>query len=156
MPGAETQNCRTPLVLAQNVEVVPQGGGLFTARLPVRIETLGNTLITPNGRLDLFWNQGPPVSISTSLCENNTTDVTKTYLERTNLSCVGAPYDFGVFSIRAFVCRGSSCQRSADAANLPFQVTRADLGCPEPPLFGCDDGTQPWASTGRMTTRSAS
>ncbi len=136
----ETQNCRTPVIIAQAVEVVSQGGGLFTARLPVRLETLGNTMITPNGRLDLFWNQGPPVSLSTSLCENNTTDVTKTYLERSNLSCAGAPYDFGVFSVRAFVCRGAgSCERFADAANLPFRVTKADLGCPEPPLFGCDD-----------------
>ncbi len=137
-PGAETQNCRTPVVLAQTPEIVSQGSGLFSARLPVRIETLGNTLITPNGRLDLFWNQGPPVSLSTSLCENNTTDVTRTYLERRDLSCAGAPYDFGVFSVRALVCTGSSCQRSADAANLPFRVTKADLGCPEPPFYGCN------------------
>lgn len=138
-PGAETQNCRTPVVIVQPLEVVAEGGGLLTARLPVRFETLGNTLITPNGRLNLFWNQGPPVSLSTSLCENNTTDVTRTYLERTHLSCQGAPYDFGVFSVRGLVCAGSSCQRSADAANLPFRVTASDLGCPEPPLFGCND-----------------
>lgn len=141
-PGAPSfRNCQKPTLVSKGVVVVPQGPGLFEARLSVKLETPynSNASIPGNQKVDLFWKTGSPADPSLDLCENNLTDVTTTYLSQPNLSCAGAPYDFGTYSLRAMVCRGGgACQQFEDAANLPFKVTPRHLKCIEPPLFGCN------------------
>jgi RHS repeat-associated protein len=66
----------------------------------------------------------------------------ETYIRATGLSCAGAPYDLGVYSVRAIVCSGGgSCQKITDFNGLQFQVSKQHLGCPVPLWDTCTTPT---------------
>jgi hypothetical protein len=135
-------NCQAPVLSGPFVEVVDTGGGTFEARLVLDAIAYWNSEADagPNSKLDLWWTQAPTATHpTTSLCENNSTDRTYTYLAKTGLTCAGAPYDFGVYSLRATVCPGSSCQRTASRSGMAFQVTAEDLGCKIPRKNDCKE-----------------
>ena len=153
-----THNCRIPTVSGPSLEVLPEAGGTYTARLSLEVHAPWNdwaASANPNGTLDMLWFNTASVpslcstGFVTSLCDYLDSDDTRSYLERTGLSCGGAPYSFGVFSFRAQVCGGGClceqfptlcpCWRKVDHNNLSFTVTAADLGCPVPPKDPCDD-----------------
>jgi YD repeat-containing protein len=139
-------NCQTPETAPQGVEIVqtgttPSGGGIFEARLSVEVKARWNSKadIGPNGKLDMWWRSGGTATHPTSdLCEHNTTDRVYTQLRFESLSCDGAPYSLGTYSMRAVVCGGSTCQRISDESGLSVQVTKEMLGCPDPPKESCN------------------
>ena len=75
---------------------------------------------------------------SVSICEYLSSDRTQCWLEQKDLTCAGAPYNFGLFSFRAQTCGGeapcnfpfpNTCGRWAVKNNVAFSVTKAMLGC---------------------------
>ncbi len=79
---------------APELEIVEQGGGLKTARLTFEVFAPWNAEApSPNGTLDMIWFNRPEVcqaGAQVSICEYLTTDTTRCYLQRTNLTCAGA------------------------------------------------------------------
>jgi RHS repeat-associated protein len=134
-------NCVPPMAGGTRIDILPAGGGNFEARLVVSVTAPSNTdPNTPDGaRLNLYWAQGStPTNPTTSLCQAHAQNRAETYLAET-VNCAGAPYDFGLYSVRAVVCEGISCQKMTDFPGLPFKVTKSMLGCPEPPKSSCCD-----------------
>ena len=150
-------NCRTPSVDGPFVDVISQGGGKFTARLRMNVQAPWNEwarISNPNGTLDMLWFNTPTVpaacatGYSVSICEYLQSDRTQCWIEQKDLTCAGAPYNFGLFSFRAQTCGGeapcnfpfpNTCGRWVDRNNLAFSVTKAMLGCPVPPKDDCKD-----------------
>jgi RHS repeat-associated protein len=132
--------CQQPTIKSTRIDIVPQGDGTFQARLVARVEAPSNpTQPQVEARLQLYWNAGGTATHpTTSLCQHATTASAETFLVYPGLTCDGAPYDLGTYSLRAIVCLGAGCQRIADASGLSFQVSKQALGCPEPPAWGCD------------------
>ena len=153
-----THNCRDPTVSGPSLEVLPEPGGTFTVRLTLDVRAPWNdwaATSNPNGTLDMLWFDTASVpaqcgtGFNAAVCEYLGSDRTRCFLQRTGLSCGGAPYSFGTFSFRAQVCGGGCfceqnpalcpCWRKVDRNNLSFTVTASDLGCPTPPKDDCDD-----------------
>ena len=155
------RSCRFPIVPAQpEIEVIPEPDGEFTARMVFEVTAPYNgeagdpfdPNYHPNGTLDMLWFTtsqvcGSGATIST--CEYLESDATRCYLEQRNLTCEGAPYDFGTYSFRAQVCGGQGpcgnpfpppCGRWTDRNNAHFVVTKKMLGC-EPPTEDCESCT---------------
>ena len=142
-------NCRPVIVPAQpEIEVIPQPGGTFNARMTFQVTApwnkeagdSGSPDYNPNGTLDMLWFSGATVcSGSVSICEYFSSDVTRCFIEKTALTCGGAPYNFGTYSFRAQVCQGPgpcgfpfppACGRWQDRNNLAFLVPKSLLpGC---------------------------
>ena len=107
----------------------------------------------PNGRLNIFWFDGN--GQNPSLCQYLATDHVYTYIEKEGLTCAGAPYSFGSYTVRADTCQGACppfhpcfpncaacgwCGKSKQIS-VSFTVTKSDLGCPVPPPDDCSTGT---------------
>ena len=134
----------------QGIEIIQtgaggDGAGIFAARLVVDVKVPWNGAGQPTtggsiSKLDLYWVQGPMATIFTQVkCEYGSSDRTYTILQRSGLTCNGAPYDFGVYSLRAVVCPGAgSCEKRTDLNGMPLQVTAEMLGCPDPPKEACN------------------
>ncbi len=108
------KNCQDPVVAGSRVEVAPQPGGIFEARLVVDVKAPWNSHSSTIGaaKLHLFWRRGSPATNpTTSLCQLTSTDRGETYVVKTGLTCAGAPYDFGTYSLRALVCQGIAYQK---------------------------------------------
>ncbi|HEV2844487.1 MAG TPA: hypothetical protein VG477_06555, partial [Thermoanaerobaculia bacterium] len=158
--GCSFNNCQTPQVSGPNFETIPQGGGLFTVRMTMTVTAPWNKFYAPsqpNGALDMTWFNVSPAPApwtgggSPSLCEESNSDVVPTYVEQGSLSCAGAPYDFGSYSLRSSVCGGPCpppffpncgaigwCGRWVDSNGLAFYVPKSMLGCPgDPPNDSC-------------------
>ncbi len=150
-------NCRVPIVTGPTIDTFPQGGGKFTARMRMDVRAPWNhdaRIFNPNGTLDMFWYNTATVpevcdtGFDVSICEYLNSDHTQCWLEKKDLTCAGAPYNFGFFSFRAQTCGGESpcgfpfpntCGRWTDKENLAFSVTKAMLGCKVPPKDDCKD-----------------
>ena len=133
--------CVPPISGGTRIDILPGGGGNFEARLVATVTAPSNIdPATPDvARLNLYWTTGStPTNPTTSLCQAHVQNKAETYIAET-VTCAGAPYDFGLFSLRAIVCEGSSCQKKIDFAGVPFKVTKSMLGCPEPPKSSCCD-----------------
>ena len=83
-----------------------------------------------------------------SLCEYLASDRVDTYVEQTGLTCAGAPYSFGTYSLRASTCGGPCpppffpscgffCGKWVDTGGLDFTVTAGMMGCPMPKKWSC-------------------
>ncbi len=131
-------NCQQPRIQSTRIDIVPQGNGTFEARLVAYVEAPAN-LNNALSKLQLFWTSGGTATHPTStFCPHETSNSAETYLTYPGLTCQGAPYNLGTFSLRAVVCNGGgSCQRNDDKPGLQFQVTPQMLGCPEPPPARC-------------------
>jgi len=150
-------NCRTPTVTGPTIDTFPQGGGKYTARMRMDVRAAWNQwakISNPNGTLDMLWYNTPTVpeacdtGFAVTICEYLNSDHTECWLEQKDLTCAGAPYNFGLFSFRAQTCGGespcnfpfpNSCGRWVDKENLAFSVTKAMLGCLVPPKDDCKD-----------------
>jgi hypothetical protein len=150
-------NCRQPVVSGPTIDITPQGGGKYTARLKMDVKApwnLWSKSINPNGTLDMHWYNTPTVpgicdtGFSTAICEYLDSDHTQCWVQQKDLTCAGAPYNFGFYSFRAETCGGQgscnfpfppTCGRWTDKNNLEFSVTKAMLGCPLPPKDDCKD-----------------
>lgn len=132
------KNCQKPVSKGTRIDVVETGAGSYEARLVVDVEAPWNSASSTISflKLHLYWSQGATAGISPSLCQHNITDRAETYLAYGGLTCEGAPYDLGVYSLLAVVCQGG-CQQSTPVEGLSFTVTKAMLGCPEPPKWSC-------------------
>jgi RHS repeat-associated protein len=111
----------------------------------------GSSYYNPNGTLDMFWYNRATVpapcdsGYQVTICEYFASDKTRCYLERKDLTCSGAPYNFGTYSFRAQVCGGErpcglppgGCGKWVDSNNLAFVVTKSKLGCPVPRKNDC-------------------
>lgn len=132
------KNCQKPVHKGTRIDVVETGGRTYEARLVVDVEAPWNSAAASSFfKLKLYWSQGSVAGPSATLCQHNITDRAETYLHYGGLTCDGAPYDLGVFSLRAVVCEGISCQQVTPIEGLSFTVTPQDLGCPEPPKWSC-------------------
>ncbi|HWM91166.1 MAG TPA: RHS repeat-associated core domain-containing protein [Thermoanaerobaculia bacterium] len=139
--GNPLKVCQTPVDEGHRIDVVENPAGVFEARLVVRVRAPWNSdsATLSSAKLHLFWQAGATASHpTTSLCQNNLSDRLETWLAFPSLSCGGAPYNLGVYSLRAIVCQnGGSCQKITDFNALPFTVTKQMLGCPEPAKWSC-------------------
>jgi RHS repeat-associated protein len=150
------RNCRNPEVpLEPEIEVVVEPDGQFTARLVFDVVARWNQeagdqdlqFDNSNGTLQILWfASGSLCSGTVGSCNYRASDRTRTYLEKNDLTCAGAPYDFGTYSIRVQTCQGEgpcpflfplSCGREVDRVGKAFVVTAEDLGCPVPPPERC-------------------
>jgi len=152
-------NCQNPTVGSPSISILPQGGGVFTARMTVTVTAPWNQSVAvsnPNGTLDMTWfdtSTAPTPWTSggnPSLCEYLASDRVQTYVEKTGLTCSGAPYSYGTYSLRASTCSGpcpppffpscgSFCGKWVDTGGLEFTVTAAMMGCPAPKKWSCPD-----------------
>ena len=163
---AGTYNCVAPIATPQGVQILGGSGGTYTARLTVDVVAPFNTWAglnnnNPNGTLQLTWYDSPSVpdicdtSVSTSLCSLKSTDHGQFWLDKTGLTCAGAPYDF-VVSALFFTCQQPTCPcemltgdpncncngvTSQPLSNLHITVPKASLpGCTPPPEFCTEAG----------------
>jgi len=124
-------NCQQAVVSGPTIQIIPQGGGVFTAHLVMNVTAPWNFWATtndPNGTLSMLWfdvSPAPPPFTSggdPSLCQYTASDVVNTWVEKTGLTCAGAPYNFGTYSLRSMTCGGpcpppcSSSWRSSSAS----------------------------------------
>jgi RHS repeat-associated protein len=150
-------NCQVPTVGSPAISVLPQGGGVFTARMSVTVTAPWNQSVAssnPNGTLDMTWfdTSSAPTPWTSggnpSLCEYLASDRVDTYVEQTGLTCSGAPYSFGTYSLRASTCGGPCplpffpscgffCGKWVDTGGLDFTVTAGMMGCPMPKKWSC-------------------
>ena len=86
----------------------------------------------PNTIVNIYWAPGSDPSAAGTVCQWGSGDRIFTFWQKAGLTCDGAPYDFGAYSLRAFSCQNTGCERYAEEIGIPFQVTKADLGCPQP------------------------
>lgn len=134
------KNCQTPVIAGTRIDVVPTGSGTSEARLVVDVKASWNTqAFSTDFKLKLFWSTGAtPTHPTTSLCQHTSTDRAETYLRFDGLTCAGAPYSLGTYSLQAVVCDGAgSCEKATDVPDLQILVTKQMLGCPEPPKSSC-------------------
>jgi RHS repeat-associated protein len=135
-----TYNCVVPMVTPQGVQILGGSGGSFTARLPLDVVAPFNNWAStnnPNGTLQVFWYDAPSVpdicatGISMSLCSLMNTDHGQFWLDKTGLTCAGAPDDF-VVSALAFSCQQPNCplceQRTGDPNCICHASTSSPLG----------------------------
>jgi RHS repeat-associated protein len=162
--SSSLQNCQQPMVGAPAFSLTPQPDGSSVARWTLDIQIPWNQWSSQNGGsagtpLEVFWYNGS--SASAAACGSDptvcpryaATDEAVTFYQVAGLTCAGAPYTFGPFSMRAqtcggpcsgcnffCVCTGSHDQPDyTDKNNLIFKVTKAMLHCPEPPKSSCCD-----------------
>ncbi|HEX9941347.1 MAG TPA: hypothetical protein VGG03_04975, partial [Thermoanaerobaculia bacterium] len=159
--GCSFNNCQTPPPpTGPRFEPILQPDGRFTVRMKVTVTAPWNQYYAasnPNGTLDVTWFNVSPAPApwtsggSPSLCEYFDSDRVQTYVQKPDLTCAGAPYDFGTYSLRASVCGGPCpppyypncasigwCGRWTDANGFAFYVSKSVLGCPDdPPKGGC-------------------
>ncbi len=161
--GCSFAVCRDPAVTGPAIEPIVEADGSLTARLTMYVEALwngvagdsssGSRYYFPDGTLNMTWyklDHVPDVCESAPKlvrCNWRSSDRAKCYVEMTNLSCNGAPYDFGTYSFRAETCGGPGtcdftpgCGHWVDRAPIEFIVTKAALGCPNPPKQNCGAG----------------
>jgi hypothetical protein len=150
-------NCKVPQVEGPFIEATLEANGTYTARLGFEVTARWNRWAAtddnnPNGTLGIEWFRSSSFcSGQSSVCPYRDSDKTRCWLEEEGLTCGGAPYDFGVYSMRANVCNGGfgscfcqanplfcGCWRKVDRPAIPFVVTKADLGCPDPPKEACN------------------
>jgi len=137
--GAPFQNCQPPELLDRQIEVIENPPGVFEARLLVEVKApFNSTAIT--GKLVLFWNEGAnAASNTTTLCQMDPKNHAYTLVFENGLTCGGAPYLFGLYSLRGITCRFSgSCEKQTDLEALSFLVTGQMLGCPVIPTDDCE------------------
>jgi RHS repeat-associated protein len=130
--GGQLKNCQTPELLPPRIRVISSGTNTFEAQLAVEARAPWNSDsgVLSAGRIKLFWG-------SFDLCENGATDRPETYLAFGGLTCAGAPYNLGTYSLNAVVCQGGgSCQKSVQVTGMVAAVSKAML-CPEPPKWTC-------------------
>ena len=152
-------NCQNPTIGSPAISILPQGGGSFTARMSVTVTAPWNQSVAssnPNGTLDMTWfdTSSAPTPWTSggnpSLCEYLASDRVDTYVEKTGLTCSGAPYSYGTYSLRASTCGGpcpppffpscgSFCGRWVETGGMDFTVTAAMMGCPTPKKWSCPD-----------------
>lgn len=140
--GGSLKVCQTPTNEGTRIDIIPGAGGTFEARLVagVRAQWNSDSSQLSAAKLKLWWQAGGTATHPTSdLCQNNSSDRLETYLRETGLTCAGAPYSFGVYSLRAVVCSGSGCQRFTDFNGLDFTVTKSMLGCTTPLPYSCKE-----------------
>jgi RHS repeat-associated protein len=134
-----TYNCVVPIVTPQGVQILGGSGGSFTARLPLDVVAPFNNWATtnnPNGTLQVFWYDSPSVpdicttGIAMSLCSLANTDHGQFWLDKTGLTCGGAPYDF-VVSALAFSCQQPSCACEQIAGGNPNCICFASTSSPQ-------------------------
>ena len=179
--GCAFNNCQVPTVTGPTFDVLPQGGGVFTVRMVMTVVSPWNEYYAsslPNNTLDMIWFDVSPAPApftsggDPSLCEYLSSDKVHTYVEETGLTCSGAPYSFGTYSLRSSTCGGPCftypscpgwCGKLTDNNGLDFTVTAAMLGCPSPkkwscpsegscPTCGCTDGPSGPAGSGPGAT----
>ncbi|MBV8201343.1 MAG: hypothetical protein JOZ15_12035, partial [Acidobacteria bacterium] len=121
-----TYNCQPPIATAQGVQLIPAGGGTYTARLPVDVVAPFNSWAianSPPGTLQVLWYDAATVpdicngNVASSLCSfangqqvgtHFGTDHGLTWLDKNGLTCAGAPYDFVVSALFS-TCQQPSC-----------------------------------------------
>jgi RHS repeat-associated protein len=164
--GCSLANCLPPQVTSTRIDVLPTGGGTFEAHLVVEVRAPWNQWASthaPSGTLNALWFAASPVPAwcapslpAVGLCQYNLSDHVETYVRQTGLTCAGAPYSFGSFSVQLQTCaQPCNCQFSARPNCIcgpnntnatwtnvddlpPFVVTKAALGCPTPPKEACN------------------
>lgn len=146
-PPPTGEGCRGSLKVCQKpvadhrIDVKETAPGIFEARLVARVYAPWNSHLDTlsSAKLHIYWREGATAAHpTTSLCQNNSSDQLETFLVAGGLSCSGAPYNLGVYSLRAIVCQGAgNCQQTTDLNALQFTVTKQTLGCPEPPKWSC-------------------
>jgi RHS repeat-associated protein len=157
--GCSFNYCQTPQVEGTpTFQLFPQPDGSVTARMVVQVTAPWNETAqqsNPNGTLDMTWFDVSPAPVpwtsggNPSLCEYLASDRVNTYVEKTGLTCAGAPYDFGTYSLRASMCGGPCpppffpncgpfCGRWIDKGGYEFKITKKMLNCPEPKRWDCD------------------
>jgi hypothetical protein len=151
------------------VQILPTGGGTYTARLPLDVVAPFNSWAiahSPSGTLQIFWYDAPAVpdicdsSVASSLCSiaNATpqgTDHGLTWLDKTGLTCAGAPYDFKVSALFS-ACQQPSCaceQVYGDPYCICFASTATtlnglDINVPKWKLPGCAPPPDFWSEGG--------
>jgi RHS repeat-associated protein len=158
--GCSFNYCQNPQVASSpTFDILPQPDGTYIARMVVQVTAPWNQTAqqsNPNGTLDLTWFDTATAPTpwtsggNPSLCEYLASDRVNTYVEKTGLTCDGAPYDFGTYSLRASMCGGpcpppffpscgSFCGRWVDKGGYQFQVTKQMLSCPQPKKHDCDN-----------------
>ena len=147
--GTILKNCQPPQLTEGGVEVIPDSSapGKFIARLLVEAKAPWNSdpSSDPATRLDLHWSIGDVAELP-GFTGCNMSDVDHAYnaLQEEGLSCAGAPYDYGSYSVAGLVCEGrTGCSMVSKVEGMKFVVTKAMLGCPIIPTQSCngDDGT---------------
>jgi YD repeat-containing protein len=169
-----TYNCVPPTATVQGVQILAGSGGTFTARLPLDVQAPFNGWAAANfpaSVLNVFWYAAATVpdicdgSVPLSLCQFAATttsggtvtgaDHVSTWLDKTGLTCAGAPYSFTV-SARLGTCTQPSCEcemfggnpncicdapTATNLNNLTINVPKSMLpGCVPPPDFCGDQG----------------
>lgn len=127
----ELKNCQKPELIGPRLQVFATGS-TYEVRLAVeaRAPWNSNDGTVSAGRIKLYWN-------TFDLCENGTTDRPETYVPFSGLTCAGAPYNLGTYSLNAVVCQGGgSCQKSTAITGMAAVVPKAML-CTEPPKWTC-------------------
>jgi len=152
-------SCRAPIVSSvPEIEVTQEADGEYTARLVMEVTAPYNFEAGDgdgeqdflNGTLDVLWFSSGQVcdtSGQEASCFYHLSDTTRCYVQVTDLTCEGAPYDFGTYALRAQVCGGQGpcgnpfpppAGKWTDRSNLEFVVTKAMLKC-EPQTEDCED-----------------
>ena len=135
-------NCVQPKMTGPFVEAVDQGTGSFAIRFTVDVRTPFNRhpQAFSNGKLDLAWWQGTPSGFG-DLCENNTTDRTKSFVQLGTASCATVPVNKGTYSVRANICGGpgTSCGHWDETIGAVAWVTAQTLGCLPPREWSCPE-----------------
>jgi len=146
--GKILNNCQPPQLTEAGVEVIPEATlGSFTARLLLEAKVPWNSDASsdPSTRLQLHWSIGDVAELpGFTGCNMSAVDHAYNALQKEGLSCAGAPYDFGSYSVAGLVCEGrTGCAMVSRVEGMKFVVTKAKLGCPIIPTQSCngDDGT---------------
>ena len=146
--GTILKNCQPPQLTEAGVEVIPESTpGKFTARLLLEAKAPWNSDSSTDfaTRLQLHWSKGDVAKLPGETgCNMSAVDHAYNALQREGLSCAGAPYDYGSYSVAGLVCEGrTGCSMVSKAEGMKFVVTKAMLGCPIIPTQSCngDDGT---------------
>src|SRR5947199_7873196 len=118
--GCSFANCQAPQKKSTRIDVLPTGGGTFEAHLVVEVLAPWNQWASdpshdPNGTLNALWFAASPVPAwcatnlpAVGLCQYTASDHVETYVRKTGLTCAGAPYNFGSFSVQLQTC-GQPC-----------------------------------------------
>ncbi len=135
--GGQLKNCQMPELIGPRTQIVSTGPGTYEARLIAEARAPWNSDpgTLSSGKLKLYWT-------ALEFCQNGLADKQETYLAFGGLTCGGAPYDFGTFTLQAIVCQGGgSCQKQVTLNAMPLKVERSAV-CGEPPKWTCcADGT---------------
>jgi hypothetical protein len=107
-----------------------------------------------------WWNAANTCTsnVQVGSCNYVASDSAVCFIERKQLTCGGAPYNFGVYSFRAQRCNPGpcgfphpGCGVSVDRNNVQFVVTEQMLGCPVPRKEECRECLTNVGSSGGRT-----